>query len=101
MRATTLDRRVRKEARLLVREARAALVLKPGLTGKAGDLTAVTEDVDRGLAADDLQRVRRALPALDALVDELVKPLPKSTSRDYIESIGAAILIALALRACV
>jgi len=101
MRAATLDRRVRKEARLLVRDARAALVLRPGLTGKAGDLAAVTDDVDRGLADHDLQRVRRALPVLDALVDELVKPPPKSTTRDYIESIGAAILIALALRACV
>ncbi|MBA3454221.1 MAG: signal peptidase I [Deltaproteobacteria bacterium] len=101
MRAATLDRRVRKEARLLVRDARAALIVRPGLTGKAGDLTEVTDDVDRGLAAGDLQRVRRALPVLDALVDELVKPQAKSTTRDYIESIGAAILIALALRACV
>jgi signal peptidase I len=38
---------------------------------------------------------------LDALVDELVKRPPKSTTRDYVESIGAAILIALALRAFV
>jgi len=101
MRAATLDRRVRKEARLLVREARAALVIKPGLAGKAGDLAEVTDDVERGLADHDLQRVRRALPSLDALVDELIKPPPKSTTRDYIESIGAAILIALTLRACV
>ncbi len=101
MRAATLDRRVRKEARLLVREARAALVVRPGLTGKAGDLTAAADDVDQGLADGDLQRVRRVLPVLDALVDELVKAPAKSTTRDYIESIGAAILIALALRACV
>ena len=45
--------------------------------------------------------MRRGLPALDALVDELVKRPPKSTTRDYVESIGAAILIALALRAFV
>ena len=38
---------------------------------------------------------------LDSLVDELVKRPPKSTTRDYVESIGAAILIALALRAFV
>jgi signal peptidase I len=34
-------------------------------------------------------------------VDELVKQPDKSTTRDYVESIGAAILIALALRAVV
>ena len=101
MRAATLDRRVRKEARLLVRDARAALLQKPGLTGQAGDLTEVTDEVDRGLTENDLQRVRQSLPVLDSLVDELVKAPPKSTTRDYIESIGAAILIALALRACV
>ena len=38
---------------------------------------------------------------LDALVDELIKRPPKSTTRDYVESIGAAVLIALALRAFV
>ena len=84
-----------------MREARAALIVKPDLAGKAGDLTTVTEDVAQGLAKDDLARVRRHLPALDALVDELVKRPPKSTARDYVESIGAAILIALALRAFV
>jgi signal peptidase I len=47
------------------------------------------------------QRVRQGLPALDALVDELIKRPSKSTTRDYVESIGAAILIALALRAMV
>lgn len=101
MRSATLDRRVRKEARLLVRDARAALLVKKGLRGKAGDLETVTDEVGQGLAKDDLARVRRHLPALDSLVDELVKRPPKSSTRDYIESIGAAVLIALALRAFV
>src|SRR5574338_136621 len=101
MRAASLDRRVRKEATLLVRDARAALALKPGLRGKGGDLATVTGDVDKGLRESDMQRVRYHLPILDALVDELVKRPPKSTTRDYVESIGAAILIALALRAFV
>ncbi len=101
MKSAVLDRRVRKEARILVRESRAALALKPGLVGKAGDLTEVTDVVDRALGDNDLQAVRRQLPALDSLVDELVKRAPKSTTRDYVESIGAAILIALALRAFV
>ncbi|HEU0029504.1 MAG TPA: signal peptidase I [Kofleriaceae bacterium] len=101
MRAARLDRRVRKEAKLLVREARAALDLKRGLRGKAGDLEAATTEVEQGLGDSDLQRVRRGLPTLDALVDELIKRPPKSTTRDYVESIGLAVLIALALRAFV
>jgi signal peptidase I len=101
MRAASLDRRIRKEAIMLVRDARAALSLKKGLRGKGGDLDAVTTDVEKGLATKDMKRVRASLPVLDALVDELVKRPPKSTTRDYVESIGAAILIALALRAFV
>ena len=101
MRSATLDRRVRKEARYLVREARAALLVKPDLEGKAGNLATVVDEVGSALTKDDLAGVRRCLPALDSLVDELVKRAPKSTTRDYVESIGAAVLIALALRAFV
>ncbi|MDQ3368770.1 MAG: signal peptidase I [Myxococcota bacterium] len=101
MRTASLDRRVRKEAQLLVREARAALNLKRSLRGKASELEVATSDVEKGLVQKDLQRVRQGLPALDALVDELIKRPPKSTPREYVESIGAAILIALALRAFV
>jgi signal peptidase I len=101
MRSASLDRRVRKEAKGLVREARGALTLKKGLRGKAGDLETVTREVEKGLADRDYAKVRRQLPLLDALVDELIKRPAKSTTRDYIESIGAAVLIALALRAFV
>jgi signal peptidase I len=101
VRSASLDRRVRREAQSLSREAHAALKQKRGLRGRAGDLATTLEDVDRGLAARDYQRVRRGLPVLDALVDELVKRPDKSTTRDYVESIGAAVLIALALRAVV
>ena len=48
---------------------------------------------EKGLRDSDMKRVRYHLPILDALVDELVKRPPKSTTRDYVESIGAAILI--------
>jgi signal peptidase I len=101
MRAASLDRRVRMEAQALAREAHAALTLKRSLRGKAGDLESAVKDVDKALAAKDYQRVRQGLPVLDALVDELIKRPNKSTTRDYVESIGAAILIALALRAVV
>jgi len=101
MRAASLDRRVRKEAVLLVREARTAVAKKPGLKGKAGDLESVTSTVEKALVASDLKTVRYHLPVLDAIVDEVVARPPKSSSRDYVESIGAAVLIALALRAFV
>jgi signal peptidase I len=101
MRAASLDARVRREAELLSREARAALALKRNLRGKSSELTVAVRDVDTALAAKDYQKVRRGLPALDALVDEVIKRPDKSTTRDYIESIVAAILIALALRAVV
>ncbi len=101
MRAAALDKRVKKEATLLVRAARGALALKRSLRGKAGDLQTVTDEMADALNAKDYARVRRGLPALDGLVDELIKAPSKSTTRDYVESIGAAILIALALRAFV
>ncbi len=101
MRSKSLDRRVRKEAIALVREARSALAIKAGLKGTAGDLTESTVAVEKALAAKDWQGVRKGLPALDSLVDELVKRPAKSTTRDFVESIAAAVLIAFALRAFV
>ena len=86
---------------MLVREARTALSLKRGLRGRAAELEAASKDVGAALEAKDMQRVRQSLPVLDALVDDLIKRPAKSTTRDYVESIGAAILIALALRAFV
>jgi signal peptidase I len=101
MRAAWLDRRVRREAKLLVKKAREALVVHRKLGTKEHDLATVTDGVEKSLAAKDLTLVRRDLPVLDALIEHLIKPEPKSTARDYVESIGAAILIALALRAFV
>jgi signal peptidase I len=101
VRAVFLDHRARREARLLVREARTAIGLKRGLHGKGGDLEGVTATMEKGLSTKNMAIVKHQLPVLDALVDELVKRPPKSTARDYVESIGAAILIALALRAFV
>ena len=101
MRASLLDRRVRREAALLVRESRAAIRIKRGLRGKSGDLEGATATMEKALADRNTATVRRQLPVLDALVDELIKRPAKSPARDYIESIGGAVLIALALRAFV
>src|SRR5215469_17278084 len=101
VRTSLLDHRVRREAKYLLKKSRAASELKRGLRGKGGDLESITASMDKALSERDMARVRRQLPVLDALVDELVKRPTKSTGRDYLESIGGAILIALALRAFV
>ena len=101
MRATRLDRRVRKEATQLLREARAALLHKPDLKGKAGELGPVSKDMERALTEGDLGSVRRHLPVLDSLVDELVKRPAKSGMGERVESLVAAVLLALLLRAFV
>ncbi len=98
--ASRLDRRVIKEARGLVREGRSALgrrlnepdarILKDRLTR-----------VEAGLRSNDLATVRRELPGLDAVVDKLAIASHKSSWREYVESIGVAIMIALLLRAFV
>ncbi|MDX2091527.1 MAG: signal peptidase I [Kofleriaceae bacterium] len=101
MRAATFDRRVRKEASLLLREARAALLHKKELKGKAGDLGEVTEAMQKALGDNDLGRVRRQLPVLDSLVDELIVRKAKSGMGDRVESLIAAVALALLLRAFV
>jgi signal peptidase I len=101
MRASFLDFRVRREARHLVRKARSGLAVDRTLKGKAGELAPVVAEIEAALRERDRQRVRRQLPVLDALVDELFRAPTASTTRAYIESIGTAVLIALALRAFV
>jgi signal peptidase I len=99
MRASLLDFRVRREARHLVRKVRSGLAIDPTLKGKAAELAPVVAATEAALRDRDRQRVRRQLPVLDALVDELAPNA--STLRAYVESIGTAVLIALALRAFV
>ncbi|HEX4420611.1 MAG TPA: signal peptidase I [Kofleriaceae bacterium] len=101
MRAASLDRRIRKEAELLIREGRSALTLKRNLRGKTAELEAAVGRMHAALAAHDYQRVRHDLPALDSLIDELVKRRDRSALFDSFESIIVAVLIALALRAMV
>jgi signal peptidase I len=96
MKASALDRRVDKEARLLIRAAR-------GLAGgkREAELKAAVRAVEVALTQDDRLALRAALPALDAAVDAAAADDNKSTAREYIESIGVAVVIALLLRAFV
>jgi len=94
MRTSALDRRVRREARILVREARAASRrVKPvpdGLGEAVGELEA-------GLAAGDLARVRRGLPRLDELACELPQE-QRSLWAEYAWAIGSLVVLVLGIR---
>jgi signal peptidase I len=96
MRTARLDRRVTREARLLVRLARGALDRKPELT----ELAEATGEVERALAAGDLARVRRGLPPLDFLVDELARPT-RSVVLDVLGTVLGVAVTVLAIRAFV
>jgi signal peptidase I len=101
MHAARLDRRVRREAQALVREARGALRDSRTPRRKSAELEAAARAVEDALAASDAQRLRGVLPALDALVEEVVQHPARSATRDLVQSVGSAIVIALALRTVV
>jgi signal peptidase I len=95
--------RARAEARHLAREARRILRKKSYRIPQsvADEVGAAVDEVDASVTAEDAERTRRALTALDELMDEKLAFARKSTLREYAESIGVAVAIALFLRAFV
>lgn len=98
--AAKLDKRVIKEARSLVREGKSTLKHRLA-EADAQLLKQRLEPVERALSARDVVALRRELPGLDAAVDKVAVAAHKSSWREYVESIGVAIVIALLLRAFV
>jgi signal peptidase I len=98
-----LDRKVRREASSLSREARRALRRNGDrIPEGVRQLISVRVDaLDKALAADDGDAMRVEVVRLDELADEHLAFARKSTMREYAESIGIAVLIALFLRAFV
>ena len=96
-------RRAAKEARLLLREARRGLrKYQHRLTAKAAEaVRAAADELQAALDANDDERIKPALNALDQALDDHLSFARKSTFREYAESIGVAVLIALFLRAFV
>lgn len=94
------DRRVLHEARALLKDAKSLRGAKMA-PEDARTLKDRSEVVDKAVRAKNLAAVRAALPALDAIVDKLSAEVKRSPWREYVESIGIAILIALLLRAFV
>ncbi len=94
------DRRVLHEARALLKDARSLRGAKMS-TDDARALKERSEVITRAVRAKDAAATRAGLPALDAIVDKLSAEVRRSPWREYVESIGIAILIALLLRAFV
>jgi signal peptidase I len=99
-------KRARLEGRHLVKESRRILRKKSYRIPEAiSALVAAQSDaVDealKGRTSDDLERVRKAIAVLDDTMDEHLAFARKSTVREYSESIGVAVAIALLLRAFV
>jgi signal peptidase I len=96
-------RRARMEARHLAKEARRILKKKsfriPGAVAAA--VTDAIKGVDDALEAGDVERLRKANATLDDAMDDHLAFARKSTLREYAESIGVAVAVALLLRAFV
>ena len=110
-------RRLAREARRILRKRRARAVLGPERCERIRDAARRVRDGLRGASfwrgwlyrisggkfrkayQDSLAEVHTAARALDELLRENARLFLKSTLREYVESIGGAILIALAIRA--
>jgi len=92
-----------KEARLLLREGRRVLrKYSHRLSGEqSAKVKTAIEALSAAVIARDFDKLPGALNALDDLLDSHLGFGRKSTAREYTESIGVAVLIALFLRAFV
>jgi signal peptidase I len=96
-------RRTRAEARHIIKEARRILRRKSfRIPQAAADaVSGAIAELETALATEDIDRQRVALTALDELMEDRLAFARKSTIREYSESIGIAVAIALLLRAFV
>jgi signal peptidase I len=96
-------RRANLEARHLLKEARRILKRRgqqiPGAVTTT--VRAAIQGVEDAMAAGDVDRLRKANVTLDETMDDHLSFARKSTWREYAESIGVAIAVALLLRAFV
>ena len=96
-------RRAQVEARRLLKEARRILKKRgPQIPGAVtATVRAAIQGVDDAVAAGDVERLNKANVTLDEAMDDHLSFARKSTLREYAESIGVAIAVALLLRAFV
>ncbi|HMF43672.1 MAG TPA: signal peptidase I [Polyangia bacterium] len=96
-------RRANLEARHLLKEARRILKKRgPQIPGAVtATVNAAIKGVTDAMEAGDVERLRKANLTLDETMDDHLSFARKSTIREYAESIGVAIAVALLLRAFV
>ena len=96
-------RRAQVEARRLLKEARRILKKRgPQIPGAVtATVRAAIQGVDDAITAGDVERLNKANVTLDEAMDDHLSFARKSTLREYAESIGVAIAVALLLRAFV
>ena len=96
-------RRALKEARLLLKEVRRGRTRYAHRLGEtqAAELKAAEEALESARDKREWERLPAALNEVDKKLDDHLSFARKSTAREYAESIGVAVLIALFLRAFV
>jgi signal peptidase I len=96
-------RHAKAEAKQMVGEAKRILKKKRYRIPEyvATTVTAAVEAVVAARKGDDFERMRQAITELDARMDEHLAFARKSSARQYAESIGLALGVALLLRAFV
>jgi len=95
--------RARAEAEHLSKEARRILKKKSYRIPEsvAANARAAIDEIEEAMRGSDEERLRKAISDLDALMDKHLAFARKSTLREYAESIGVAVGVALLLRAFV
>src|SRR5215510_6585628 len=97
MRQATVDaRRLLKESRRILKKRGPQI---PGAV--TATVRAAIEGVDQALASGDVDQIRKTSATLDEAMDDHLSFARKSTVREYSESIGVAVAVALLLRAFV
>lgn len=93
--------RVRKQARMAIKQAARHLEQQGGKVEPAhrDEVRAAIDALAAAVESGDVAAMQARMKALDEVVDSRLGHLLKSPTREYIESIGVAILIALLLRA--
>jgi signal peptidase I len=96
-------KRARGEGQHLVKESRRILKKKSYRIpeGVAVQISQAADGVEEALRGEDFERVRKAITVLDEHMDQHLSFARKSTLREYSESIGVAVAVALLLRAFV
>ena len=97
------SKRARGEGQHLVKEARHILKKKSYRIPKevVAQISGAADGVDAALRSDDFEALRQSITVLDEQMDQHLAFARKSTLREYSESIGVAVAVALLLRAFV